>query len=94
MLFDSRSGRENSEFLDSREDGFSLESELEKLSDAELGESTLRAARDEKLATGRLLEHLCEVERRFLFAAWGFSSLHDYLERGLGYLGSAASSNS
>jgi hypothetical protein len=95
MLFDFRTASENSDFLNSDDEACSSPassslSELRKLTDAELGESTLRAAKDEKLATKRLLEHLCEVERRFLFADWGFSSLHDYVERGLGYLGSAA----
>jgi hypothetical protein len=91
MDFDFGLATENLEISNSGDVGVSApETDLKKLTDAELGESTLRAAKNEKQATERLLEHLGEVERRFLFAAWGFSSLHDYLERGLGYLGSAA----
>jgi hypothetical protein len=43
------------------------------------------AAKTEKKATFALLEYLCEVDMRRAFAAENFTSLFDYLVRGLGY---------
>ena len=45
----------------------------------------------EKAATLELLEHLLEVEKRNLVFKQGFSSIWDYLHRGLNYCESAAS---
>ena len=54
-----------------------------ELSDDVLLSETLLAACAERAATALLLHHLCEVERRRLFAREGFSSLFDYCLRRL-----------
>ena len=64
--------------------------ELKKLSDLELLEFTGRAAKNEKAATLVLLEHLLEVDVRRAFAADAYSSLFDYVVRGLKYSESQA----
>jgi hypothetical protein len=56
---------------------------LTHLTNEELLRSTERAALDEREATTRLLHHLCEVQRRRLFALSGCSSLFDYCVRAL-----------
>ena len=62
-----------------------------KLSDKDLLNATQTVALREKGATLELLEHLLEVEKRDLVFKQGFSSIWDYLHRGLNYCESAAS---
>ena len=52
--------------------------DLKNLSDDELLKNTEQAASDERVATGRLLRHLCEVQRRRLFARQNCASLFEY----------------
>ncbi len=52
--------------------------DLRNLSDEELLKSTLQAAADERAATTRLLKHLCEIQRRRLFAKYACASLFEY----------------
>lgn len=47
--------------------------------------ATLRAAKNEKMATLELLDHLAEVDRRRLYAEWAYSSLFEYVHKALGY---------
>ncbi len=70
--------------------GVMNKNELRKLSDLELLEFTSRAAKNEKAATLVLLEHLLEVDVRRAFAADAYSSLFDYVVRGLKYSESQA----
>ncbi len=56
-----------------------------KLTDLELLDLTHRAAKNEKAATLVLLSHLGEVDKRRAYAADAYSSLFDYVVRGLGY---------
>ena len=56
---------------------------LSNMSDDVLLSETLLAAGRARAATLLLLQHLCEVERRRLFAREGFSSLFDYCVRWL-----------
>ncbi|HAZ11176.1 MAG: hypothetical protein A2X86_08610 [Bdellovibrionales bacterium GWA2_49_15] len=58
---------------------------LKKISDKNLHESTLAAAKKEKLSTLELLRHLAEVQRRVLYAEYGYSTLQKYVMRELGY---------
>ncbi|MBI2520663.1 MAG: HNH endonuclease [Bdellovibrio sp.] len=58
---------------------------LRKLSDQNLHESTLTAAKKEKLSTIELLRHLAEVQRRVLYAEYGHSTLYKYVIYELGY---------
>jgi len=60
------------------------------LSDSELLKKTERAAQNEKEATLVLIDYLVEVDRRKLYAAHDYSSLFDYLVRGLKYSESQA----
>jgi 5-methylcytosine-specific restriction protein A len=55
------------------------------LSENQLLIQTKTAAQTEQLATFALLEYLCEVDQRRAFAAENYTSLFDYLVRGLGY---------
>ncbi len=52
--------------------------DLKHLSDQELLQNTLKADSDEKAATLVVLHHLCEVQRRRLFASVGVNSLFAY----------------
>ena len=61
------------------------------LSDQDLLSATHAVSLCERAATFELLEHLIEVEKRDLVFKQGFSSVWDYLHRGLGYCESAAS---
>jgi hypothetical protein len=54
---------------------------LARLTNEELLQSTELAAQNEREATTRLLHHLCELQRRRLFALSGCSSLFDYCVR-------------
>lgn len=58
---------------------------LNKLSDLELLNHTQKAAKNEKAATLLLLDHLLLVDQRRAYAIQSYSSLFDYLVRGLGY---------
>lgn len=64
--------------------------ELRRFSDLELLDLTSKAAKNEKAATLVLLEHLLEVDVRRAFATDAYSSLFDYVARGLGYSESQA----
>ncbi len=65
--------------------------DLEKLSDSELHESALQAARRDREAELETLEHLREVHRRRLHAKRGFPSLFAYTVTALGFSEPAAS---
>lgn len=58
---------------------------FKKLTDLELLDLTEAAAKNEKAATLVLLTHLEEVDKRRAYAADAYSSLFDYVVRGLGY---------
>lgn len=58
---------------------------ISELTDPEVLEQTLRAAKTEKEATLILLEYLCEVEKRRLHVARGYASLWEYVHKVLGY---------
>ncbi|HLE00595.1 MAG: hypothetical protein A2428_16255 [Bdellovibrionales bacterium RIFOXYC1_FULL_54_43] len=59
--------------------------QLKSLSDSDLlNQTRLLVARERELTT-ELLWHLREVEHRRLYAEEGYSSLFDYVTRGLGY---------
>jgi len=55
------------------------------LSEYQLLTQTKTAAQTEQSATFALLEYLCEVDQRRAYASELYSSLFDYLVRGLGY---------
>ena len=59
--------------------------QLQTLSDSELLLQTRSLVSRERALTTELLAHLREVERRRLYAEQGYSSLFDYVRRGLGY---------
>lgn len=61
-----------------------------QLSDSELFKNTAHAAQNEKEAMLALIDYLVEVDRRKLYAAHDYSSLFDYLVRGLKYSESQA----
>ena len=65
--------------------------QLQTFSDQDLLSATHAVSVREKAATLELLEHLLEVEKRDLVFKQGFSSMWDYLHRGLAYCESAAS---
>ena len=65
--------------------------QIKTLSDKDLLSATHAVSVREKAATLELLEHLIEVERRDLIFKQGFSSIWEYLHRGLSYCESAAS---
>ncbi|MCM2278269.1 MAG: hypothetical protein NDJ89_09355 [Oligoflexia bacterium] len=58
---------------------------LKSLSDPELLTQTRLMVSRERELTTELLWHLREVERRRLYAEQGYSSMFDYVTRGLGY---------
>ncbi len=58
---------------------------IKALSDSELLQQTRLLVSSERELTTELLWHLREVDRRRLYAEQGFSSLFDYVRRGLGY---------
>lgn len=58
---------------------------IEKINDQKLHLETIKAAKEEKLATLKLLEHLEEVSRRKLYADFGYSTLQKYMMKELGY---------
>ncbi|MBI2519172.1 MAG: HNH endonuclease [Bdellovibrio sp.] len=58
---------------------------LIKISDHDLHERTRTAASKEKLSTLELLRHLAEVQRRILYAEYGYSTLQKYVMQELGY---------
>ncbi len=63
---------------------------LTALSNSELLNQTRILVSRERELTAELLWHLREVERRRLYAEQGFSSLFDYVRRGLGYCEASA----
>jgi hypothetical protein len=58
---------------------------LAQVSNESLHEETLQAATNEKAATLILLEHLAEIDRRRLYAAYAYTSLWEYVHKALGY---------
>lgn len=58
---------------------------FKKFTDLELLDLTKTAAKNEKAATLVLLTHLAEVDKRRAYAVDAYSSLFDYVVRGLGY---------
>ncbi len=58
---------------------------FKKLSDKNLHEQTKVAAKTEKSATLDLLKHLEEINRRVLYAEFGYSTLQKYVMKELGY---------
>jgi hypothetical protein len=64
--------------------------DLQKLSDSELHESAIRAAKRDREAELETIAHLREVERRRLHSARGFPSLFAYAVEALGFSESAA----
>ena len=68
-----------------------MKTKLLSLSDTELLSETRVAAKNEKSATMALLEYLSEVDARHAYAIGPYSSLFEYLVRGLGYSESQAS---
>lgn len=70
--------------------GVMNKNELKKLTDLELLDLTSKASKNEKAATLVLLEHLLEVDLRRAYAVDAFSSLFDYVVRGLQYSESQA----
>lgn len=64
--------------------------DLAKISDTDLKLRVEKLVRQERKVTTILLVHFAEVDRRKLHLNWGFSSLFEYLTRGLGYSESAA----
>lgn len=63
---------------------------LTHLTDEILIEDTKKLILIERKVLSRLLYHLAEIDRRKLFCDYGFSSLYDYMTRGLKYSESAA----
>ncbi len=60
------------------------------LSDHELIRDLKHQVRNERSITLRIVHRLIEVERRQLYLKLGYSSMHDFTNRGLGYSDSAA----
>ncbi len=63
---------------------------IESLRDPELLSKTQSLVKEEREITTLILRHLREIERRRLFAAQGFSSLHEFAVKFLGYSEAAA----
>ena len=64
--------------------------EISSLSDSELLIRTKAAVKNEEKSTQNVLEYLRAVESRRLYAKRGYSSLHDFCIKELGYEGSSA----
>ena len=62
----------------------SITSTVSGLSDDQLLEQTGNLARLDHQVHVFVIDHLCEIEARRLYLARGFSSLFDYVKRGLG----------
>jgi 5-methylcytosine-specific restriction endonuclease McrA len=67
-----------------------IEKHIRMLTDRQLLNHVLLAARAERAMTTRVLHHLNEIERRKLYLELGYSSLFDYCTRRLKYSASAA----
>ena len=67
-----------------------VESTVSGLSDDQLLEQIGKLARLDHQIQVFVIDHLCEIEARRLYLARGFSSLFDYVARGLGYSDAAA----
>ncbi len=67
-----------------------MTTEVQRLSDNLLLETLKGLAQQERELTVRVLRHLREVERRYLFARLGYSSLYEYVVKELGYSEGAA----
>lgn len=63
---------------------------VKNLSKEELKMRLEKLVRHERKVTATVLEHISEVERRRLYLDWDFSSMYEYLIRGLGYSEGAA----
>ena len=62
-----------------------ISSTVSGLSDDQLLEQTGNLARLDHQVHVFVIDHLCEIEARLLYLDRGFSSLFDYVKRGLGY---------
>jgi hypothetical protein len=62
-----------------------MEIELKKLSDEVLIKETKKAVGEEREVVARVLCYLCEVQRRRLFALYGYPSLFKFCIKYLGY---------
>ncbi len=58
---------------------------LRNLCDQSLWSSAMKSASNERAALTNLLHHLVEIERRRLFSKYKFTSMFDYVVRGLKY---------
>ncbi len=67
-----------------------ISSNFRLLSDQKLIRDLKHQVRTERSITLRIVHLLIEVERRKLYLTLGYSSMHDYASRGLGYSDSAA----
>jgi hypothetical protein len=63
---------------------------IKAFSDADLWENTKLAASSERAASLVVLEHLCEISRRYLYSKRGYESLFEYVVKELGYSESSA----
>ena len=63
---------------------------LRTVSDQELVNRLKQFAKKEREYTHRVILHLAELENRRLFAELGYTSLYDYVTRGLGYSNASA----
>src|ERR1700678_1776080 len=59
--------------------------EISELSDENLISNVKRLVTEERKLTAELLRYLCEVQRRRLFAVYGFPSLFMFCVKYLGY---------
>ncbi|MGE3757085.1 MAG: HNH endonuclease [Pseudobdellovibrionaceae bacterium] len=64
--------------------------ELKKLTNSELVESTFKAIKEERRITVEVLHHFRELEHRKIFLEKGYPSLFAYIVKELGYSDSAA----
>ena len=67
-----------------------MNNRLSSLSDSELIERLTLLVRNEREATEGVVRHLAVLEARRAYARLGYSSLFDYVTKGLGYSASAA----
>ena len=55
------------------------------LTDKELLQKTKELVREERLLTSKIIDHLCEIDKRKLFCDLGYGSIYDYCIYELGY---------
>ena len=64
--------------------------DLRYLKSQELHSRLQELVRRERKLTSAILQHICEVKRRGLHLEMAYSSMYDYMVRGLGYSESSA----